>query len=70
MKCTCCSSASGVVGVLGVLVIVLAIILRLLMGQNIHLFGIQTCASHLLIGANTLLLLALFLRSQKPPETN
>ena len=63
MKCAC-SSASGIVGVLGVLVVVLAVILRLRMGQDILLFGVHTCASHLLLVANTLILLALFFRYQ------
>lgn len=67
MKCAC-SSASGMVGVLGVLVAVAAAILRVKMGQDIYLFGVHTCASHILIVANTLILLALFFRCQGTPE--
>jgi len=67
MKCAC-SSASGIVGGLGVLVVILAAILRLLMGRDIHLLGIHTCASHLLIVANTLILLAIFFRLQSISE--
>ena len=69
MKCACCSSASGIVGGLGILVLIVAIILRVVMGQGIHLFGFQTCASHIVLGANTLLLLALVIRvHEKTPD--
>jgi hypothetical protein len=67
MKCAC-SSASGMIGWLGVLVIVAAMILRVRMGQGITLWGIHTCASHLLLVANTLILLAIFLRHQGTSE--
>ena len=67
MKCAC-SSASGIVGGLGVLVLMLAMILRVQMGQGIHLLGIHTCASHLILVANTLILLALFFRHQGKSE--
>ena len=63
-----CSSMSGFVGGLGVLVIVAAAILRVRMGQDIYVFGIHTCASHLLLVANTLILLAIFFRHQGQTE--
>jgi len=56
------------VGGLGVLVLVVAAILRLRMGQNIHVMGIHTCASHLILVANTLILIALFFRHQGQTE--
>jgi len=67
MKCAC-SSMSGIVGGLGVVVIVAAAILRVRMGQGITILGIQTCASHMLIVANTLILLAIFFRHQGQTE--
>ena len=67
MKCAC-SSMSGIVGGLGVLVIVAAAILRVSMGQGITIMGIHTCASHMLIVANTLILLAIFFRHQGQTE--
>jgi len=67
MKCAC-SSMSGIVGGLGVVVIVAAAILRVRMGQGITILGIHTCASHLLIVANTLILLAIFFRHQGQTE--
>ena len=67
MKCAC-SSMSGIVGGLGVVVIVVAAILRVRMGQGITVMGIHTCASHLLIVANTLILLAIFFRHQGQTE--
>ena len=67
MKCAC-SSMSGIVGGLGVVVIVAAAILRVRMGQGITIMGIHTCASHMLIVANTLILLAIFFRHQGQTE--
>ena len=62
MKC-----ASRIVGSLGVFVFLLAIVLRLMVGPNLNLFGISTSPSHLVLGANSLLLLALLLRTQEVP---
>jgi hypothetical protein len=59
---------SGIVGGLGVLVIVAAAILRVSMGQGITIMGVHTCASHMLIVANTLILLAIFFRHQGQTE--
>ncbi len=67
MKCAC-SSMSGIVGGLGVVVIVAAAFLRVRMGQEITVMGIHTCASHMLIVANTLILLAIFFRHQGQTE--
>lgn len=67
MKCAC-SSASGIVGWLGVLVVIAAVVLRLQMGQDIRLLGVHTCASHLILAANTLILLAIFFRNQGAAE--
>jgi hypothetical protein len=61
-------SVSRIVGSLGVFVFLLAIILRFQGGQSIHLLGIMTSTSHLVLGANTLLLIALLLRTQETPE--
>jgi hypothetical protein len=63
MKC-----ASRIVGALGVAVFLLAIIVRYQVGESIHLLGIKTCSSHLVLGANTLILIALLLRTQEPCE--
>jgi len=63
MKC-----ASRVVASLGVFVFLLAIIVRFLAGRSISLLGVTTDASHLVLGANTLLLIALLLRTQDTPE--
>ena len=61
-------SVSRIVGSVGVFVFLLAIILRLGAGTSIHLLGITTSASHLVLGANTLILIALLLRTQEPCE--
>jgi hypothetical protein len=37
-------------------------------GQNFHLFGATTNASHLIEGANRVILIALLLRTQDAPE--
>ena len=60
-----CASASRIVGVLGVAVVVLAILVKYATcRQTIGLCGIQIGAAHLVLGANTLLLLALLIRPQ------
>ena len=63
-KCTC-ACATKIVGLLGVLVVVLAVVMKFATCKSsINLCGIQTCASHLVLGANTLILIALFFRPQ------
>jgi len=57
------------VGLLGVAVFLFAVIMRLATAQStIHLLGFSICASHLVLGANTLILIALLFRSQETPE--
>jgi len=68
MKCACCSSASGIVGAVGVLVLLVAVVTRLFTVQGIHLLGIQTSPTHLVLGANSLLLIALLLRNPAKTE--
>jgi hypothetical protein len=60
-------SASRIVGSLGVAVFLMAIIVRF-QGGAIRLWGSMTPSSHLVMGANTLLLIALLLRTQEAPE--
>jgi hypothetical protein len=60
-------SASRIAASLGVFVFLLAIIVRFQGGQ-IHLLGIVTTSAHMVLGANTLLLIALLLRTQETPE--
>ena len=63
-KCTC-ACAAKIVGVLGVLVVVLAVILKFATtGPTLHLLGVETGATHLILGGNTLILIALFFRPQ------
>lgn len=62
MKCL-----SRVVGSLGVFVFLLAIILRFAVGPIIPLLGITTSPTHLVLGANSLILIALLLRTQEIP---
>lgn len=61
-------SASRIVAALGVAVFLLAIVARFQGGQSIHFLGIITSTSHLVLGANTLLLIALLLRTQETIE--
>ena len=65
-KASCvCTSAARIIGVLGVAVVVLAILVKYAACQpTIGLCGIQIGGAHLMVGANTLLLLALLIRPQ------
>ena len=60
-------SASRIVGSLGVAVFLLAIIVKFA-GGIIHLLGTTTTSAHLVLGANSLILIALLLRTQEAPE--
>ena len=63
-KCTC-ACAAKIVGVLGVLVVVLAVIMKYATpGPALHLLGVETSATHLILGGNTLILIALLFRPQ------
>ena len=62
MKCKC-SCASKLVGLLGVALAIVAVIVKFTSNRPlITVFGIQTCASHLLLVANTMILIALLFR--------
>ena len=62
MKCKC-SCASKLVGLLGVALAIVAVIVKFTATRSlINVFGIQTCVSHLLLGANTMILIALLFR--------
>ena len=65
MKCKC-ACAAKMVGLLGVVVVALAVVLKFTVATKtvINLCGIQTCASHLILAANTLILIALLFRPQ------
>ncbi|MEI8315811.1 MAG: hypothetical protein WCG79_10215 [Verrucomicrobiota bacterium] len=64
MKCKC-ACAGKMVGLLGVAIVIVAVVLKLTAARSaVNLCGIQTCASHLVLGANTLILIALFFRPQ------
>jgi len=65
-KAACvCASASRIIGVLGVAVVVLGILVKYASCRpTIGLCGIQIGAAHLVLVANTLLLIALLIRPQ------
>ena len=65
MKCPCaCAGVSRIIGLLGVAVFVVAIIMKFIATRStINLLGIQTSASHLVLGAHALILTALLFRS-------
>jgi len=64
MKCKC-ACAGRIVGLLGVVAVILAVILKFTSARpTINLLGIQTSPSHLVLGANTLILIALLFRPQ------
>jgi hypothetical protein len=51
-----------------VFVFLLAVVLRFTWGPVISLLGIKICTSHIVLGANSLILIALLLRTQEPCE--
>jgi hypothetical protein len=59
-------SASRIVGSLGVALFLLGIIVKFQGGQ-IHLLGTMTTSAHLVLVSNTILLIALLLRTQETP---
>jgi len=65
-KVSCvCASASRIIGAVGLAVVVLAILVKYAACRPIFsLCGTQTTSSHMVLGANTLLLLALLIRPQ------
>lgn len=60
--------ASLIFAVLGILVVILAFIGRFHGPPTVTILGIKSAATNLLVLANTLLLIALFLGQWKPPE--
>ena len=63
MKCCKCACASRLVGLLGVALVIVAVILKFTATRSlINVFGIQTCVSHLVLAANTMILIALLFR--------
>ena len=68
-----CASASRILGVLGVAIFIMAIVVRYaLVGWTFCLFGGNppTSVAHVVLGANTLILIALLFRSQTSCNCN
>ena len=62
--CPCgCAGASRIVGVLGVVFVAVAILVKLFDPKGcLHLLNLDIPSNHLLIGANTLMLIAMLFR--------